>query len=95
MTQEEIKEALKGRFPQEILQCPYPLTLVGKLILMAFDCSSITQVNKITTKNFQEYVTALCRIKEPDWNTTGHLAKELDVDMSKPKVNKFLQEFPR
>lgn len=94
MTTEEIKESLKGVFPQEVLQCPYALTIVGRLILMAFDCKSIAQVNKVPTKDFKEYVTALCRIKEPDWNITGYLAKELDVDMSKPKVNKFLQEFP-
>jgi len=94
MTEEQIKSCLKKQFPKEIEECKFCPTIVGKLILMAFDSETLNLVNQKQCKDFEDYVREACRIQQPDWLITASLAKLMRIDMSKPKNNRFKTDFP-
>ena len=94
MNAHQIELCLRGVWPTSVLGCPFPLTQVGYLILMAFNDKALAYANSVGALDFQEYVTNACRIVEPDWPLVASLAVRLGVTMSNPKVNKFAHDYP-
>jgi hypothetical protein len=87
------------RFPRCINQIKsLNLTLVGKIILLAFDDASISLQNSTQMEDFcRKCCLSLKRRNvEPDWNFVAEIAYLSGCDMSQPQTipNRFIDEFP-